>query len=87
MMILGVDNHPSFQQIAFWMEETGEYGERQLNHSEGEAERFYRDLHERGILVRVGMEGLDFLAGSNDCWQNLVSSCGLAIPPRSRPSE
>ena len=32
MMIIGVDYHPSFQQIAFWMEETGEYGERQLNH-------------------------------------------------------
>ena len=60
MMIIGVDYHPSFQQIAFWMEETGQYGERQLNHSEGEAERFYRDLHERGILVRVGMEATGF---------------------------
>jgi len=28
MMIIGVDYHPSFQQIAFLMEETGEYGER-----------------------------------------------------------
>ena len=60
MMIIGVDYHPSFQQIAFGMEETGEYGERQLNHSAGEAERFYRDLHERGILVRVGMEATGF---------------------------
>jgi transposase len=41
MMILGVDYHPSFQQIAFFVEETGECGERQLNHSDGEAERFY----------------------------------------------
>jgi len=31
-MIIGVDYHPSFQQIAFWIEETGEYGERRLNH-------------------------------------------------------
>jgi hypothetical protein len=30
-------------------EETGECGERQLNHSDGEAERFYRDLQQRGI--------------------------------------
>jgi len=60
MMIIGVDYHPSFQQIAFWMEETGEYGERQLNHSDREAERFYRDLYERGILVRVGMEATGF---------------------------
>jgi hypothetical protein len=55
MMIIGVDYHPSFQQVAFLMEETGEYGERQLNHGDGEAERFYRDLHERGSQVRVGL--------------------------------
>jgi hypothetical protein len=40
-MIIGVDYHPSFQQIAFLVEETGECGERQLNRSDGEAERFY----------------------------------------------
>ena len=39
-MIIGVDYHPSFQQIAFLIEETGEYEERQLNHTDGEAERF-----------------------------------------------
>jgi transposase len=60
MMIIGVDYHPSFQQIAFLVEETGEYEERQLNHSEGEAERFYRDLHARGMHVRVGMEATGF---------------------------
>ena len=42
------------------MEETGEYDERELNHSEGEAERFYRDLQQRGIRVRVGMEATGF---------------------------
>jgi hypothetical protein len=36
MFIIGVDYHPSFQQIAFLVEETGEYDERQLNHSDGE---------------------------------------------------
>ena len=60
MMIIGVDYHPSFQQIAFLMEDTGEYDERKLNHSEGEAERFYRDLQQRGIRVRVGMEATGF---------------------------
>jgi len=60
MMIIGVDYHPSFQQMAFMMEETGECDERQLNHSDGEAERFYRDLHKRGIRVRVGMEATGF---------------------------
>jgi len=38
MIIIGVDYHPSFQQIAFLIEETGELEERRLNHSEGEAE-------------------------------------------------
>ena len=60
MMIIGVDYHPSSQQIAFLLEETGEYGERQLNHSEGEAERFYGDLQQRGIRVRVGMEATGY---------------------------
>jgi hypothetical protein len=30
MMLIGVDYHPSFQQIAFFVEETGEYGEPEL---------------------------------------------------------
>ena len=38
-MIIGLDYHPSFQAIAFLMEETGECGEQELNHSGGEAER------------------------------------------------
>ncbi len=38
MMIIGVDYHPSFQTIAFLMEETGECGEQELNHSDGQAE-------------------------------------------------
>ena len=50
MMIIGVDYHPSFQQIAFLIEETGELEERRLNHSEGEAEKFYRDLQQRNEL-------------------------------------
>jgi hypothetical protein len=39
-MLMGVDYHPSFQQIAFFEEETGECGERQLLHSDGEADRY-----------------------------------------------
>jgi transposase len=58
MMIIGV-----IQAIAFCVEETGECGEQKLNHSDGHAEKFYRDLHQRGIQVRV------FHAGSSGCWQ------------------
>src|ERR1700746_3724371 len=56
MIIIGVDYHPSFQQIAFWDQETGELGERQWNHSDGEAEKFYQERKQPGISVRVGME-------------------------------
>jgi transposase len=56
MIIVGVDYHPSVQQVAFLDTETGETGERRLNHSDGEAERFYRDLQRRQVKVRVGME-------------------------------
>ena len=59
-MLIGVDYHPSFQTIAFFVEETGEYDERRLNHSDGEAERFYRDLQPRGIRVRMGMEATGY---------------------------
>ena len=55
MIIIGMDYHPSFQQIAFVDNETGEYLESRLQHRE-EAEKFYRDLAARGVKVRVGME-------------------------------
>jgi hypothetical protein len=37
MIIIGVDYHPSDQYIAFLDTETGECGERRLNHSDDEA--------------------------------------------------
>jgi hypothetical protein len=59
-MMIGVDYHPSFQQIAFLVEETGEYSERRLNHSDGEAEKYYRELKLPGVQVRVG-NGSDWM--------------------------
>src|SRR5215470_19361280 len=73
MMIIGVDYHPSFQQIAFLIEETGEYDEKRLNHEGGEAERFYRDLKRKGIRVRVGMEATGYSVCS---WQADRHVCG-----------
>lgn len=55
MLIIGCDYHPGFQQIAFVDTETGEVSERRLTHRE-EAEQFYRNLKDRGLTVRVGME-------------------------------
>ena len=55
-IIIGVDYHPSFQQIAWVDNGSGERGEQRLQHNE-EAETFYRDLKERGVSVRIGMRG------------------------------
>jgi transposase len=56
MLIIGCDYHPSMQQIAWWDSQSGERGERRLEHSSGEAERFYRELKQRAVAVRVGIE-------------------------------
>ena len=42
MLMKGVDYHPSFQQVAFLDQDTGERGELRLSNADGEAERFYR---------------------------------------------
>src|SRR5438445_5069675 len=55
MLIIGLDYHPGFQQIAYVDTETGELQERALQHRE-EAEKFYRELAAQGMKVRVGME-------------------------------
>ena len=75
MVIIGVDYHPSFQQIAFLVEETGECGEQELNHSDGEAESFYRDLKQRGISVRVGMEA----TGYSRWFERLLAELGFEL--------
>ena len=41
MLIIGVDFHSRFQQIAMVDTETGELVERRLDHSNGEAKEFY----------------------------------------------
>jgi transposase len=75
MIIIGVDFHPSFQQIAFLDQETGECGERRLNHSDGEAEKFYRELKQRGVSVRVGMEA----TGYSRWFERLLAGLGFEV--------
>src|SRR5215470_8814290 len=55
MIIIGVDFHPAFQQIALVDRDTGEFQEKRLAHPE-DAEKFYRDLAAAGQKVRIGME-------------------------------
>src|SRR5207245_24425 len=75
MIIIGVDYHPGFQQIAFLDQETGECGERRLHHSDGEAERFYRDVKQRGVSVRVGMEA----TGYSRWFERLLAELGIEV--------
>src|ERR1700736_327487 len=75
MIIIGVDYHPSFQEIAFLDEETGECGERRLSHSDGEAEKFYRELKRRGVSVRVGMEA----TGYSRWFERLLTELGFEV--------
>src|SRR6202011_2998297 len=63
------------QQIAFLLEETGECSERRLNHSDGEAEKFYRDLKLRGVHVRVGMEA----TGYSRWFERLLAELGFEV--------
>jgi len=55
MIIIGVDYHPEFQQLASVDTETGEFREARLKNPE-QAEQFYRELAGRGAQVRIGME-------------------------------
>jgi transposase len=75
MMLIGVDYHPSFQTIAFFVEETGEYDQQELNHSDGQAEKFYRGLKQRGISVRVGMEA----TGHARWFERLLGELGFEL--------
>jgi transposase len=69
MMIIGCDFHPRFQQIAFIDQETGEYGELRLSHTE-EAAQFYRSL--TGRQVRIGAEA----TGNFRWFRQLVQQLG-----------
>ena len=75
MLIIGVDYPPSFQEIAFLDQDTGECGERRLNHGDGEAEKFYRDLQQKGVRVRVGMEA----TGYSRWFERLLSELSVEV--------
>jgi len=60
MLIVGCDFHSRFQQIAMVNTETGELVKRRLDHSNGEAQRFYAGLPRP---VRVGMEATGYAQG------------------------
>jgi transposase len=73
MWIIGCDYHPSFQQIAFVDQTTGEYGDLRLEHKGGEAEKFYRSL--TGQQVRVGVEA----TGGMRWFERLLGELGIEL--------
>jgi len=75
MLIIGLDYHPGMQQIAVVETETGEYLERELSNSAGEAEKFYRDLKQKGVRVRVGMEA----TGHARWFERLMAELGFEL--------
>jgi transposase len=72
MMIIGCDFHPSWQQIAWLDDETGETGELKLVHANGDAERFYRQL---SGPVRVGLES----TGNSHWFVDLLTQLGHEV--------
>ena len=74
MIIIGVDFHPEFQQIAVVDTETGELSERRLKHP-NEAETFYRELVSRSAPVRVGMEA----SGHARWFERLLGQLGIEL--------
>ena len=74
MIIIGVDYHPEFQQIASVDTDTGEFQEKRIGHRE-EAEKFYRELATRGIKVRVGMEA----SGHARWFERLLAELGFDL--------
>jgi transposase len=74
MIIIGVDFHPEFQQIAWVDSESGECREQRLQHRE-QAERFYRELGQRAVQVRVGMEA----SGHAGWFESLLSELEMEL--------
>jgi len=72
MLIVGCDFHPSWQQIAWLDEDTGETGELKLVHAEGQAQQFYSQLPAR---ARIGMES----TGNSHWFIELLEDLGHEI--------
>ncbi len=74
MIIIGVDFHPEYQEIASVDTDTGEYQEKRLAHPK-EAEEFYRSLVCVGQVVRVGMEA----SGHGRWFERLLEGLGVEL--------
>jgi len=85
MMIIGCDYHPGFQQIPLVDTDTGDCGERRLQHRE-ESEKFYRDLAAQGMKVRSGMEASGHARWFERLLSELQFEFWIGTQPRSARS-
>ena len=74
MIILGCDFHPSWQQVSWLDTETGETGEQQLVHAEGQAQEFYQELSAPAL---IGMEA----TGNSQWFVELVADDAAGSGP------
>ena len=72
MLIIGCDFHPGWQYVAGLDLETGEMGEAKLEHSNGEAEGWYRQLP---VPWRIGLEA----TGNSDWFVELLPRLGHEV--------
>jgi transposase len=72
MTLIGCDFHPSWQQISWFEEATGEIGEQKLVHASGDAEKFYRQLP---APARIGMES----TGNCQWFVEMVTALGHTV--------
>ncbi len=69
MVLIGSDFHPSWQQVSWLNQETGETGDQKLVHEPGAVEKFYRQFPAGS---RIGMEA----TGNCQWFVELVTSLG-----------
>jgi transposase len=75
MLIIGCDLHTRYQQIAMMNSSTGELTERRLEHDNGAAEAFYRNLRSLQEPVRVGIEA----TGPMQWFEELLAELGYEL--------
>ena len=84
MIIIGVDFHPEFQQIASVDTDTGEFQEKRLGHRE--------EAESSTVLWRARRGGLEWKpagtrAGSNGYWPSCRLNFGSEMLQKSEPDE
>jgi transposase len=72
MVLIGSDFHPSWQQVSWLNQETGETGDQKLVHEPGAVEKFYRQFPAGS---RIGMEA----TGNCQWFVELVTSLGHEV--------